>query len=132
MLLCVALEHFVLVVLRVRRGAGHADHSVSQIKHALHCQMCSQRAFIPNTLSVPGMLKSSYNIFSNLSPVIFDNYKTPLPCSHWRARRALSLFKVVLSRTRRVLSLYKVYGESALLVFNRTSLNSDSTLLALN
>ena len=31
----------------------------------------------------------------------------------------------------RVLSLYKVYGDSALLVLNGTSLNSDSALLAL-
>ena len=30
------------------------------------------------------------------------------------------------------LSLYKVYGDSALLVLIRTSLNSDSALLALN
>ena len=34
-------------------------------------------------------------------------------------------------RTRRALSLYKVYGDSVL-VFHRTSLNSDSALLALN
>ena len=35
-------------------------------------------------------------------------------------------------RARRALSLYKVYGDSALLVLNGTSLNSDSALLALN
>ena len=43
-----------------------------------------------------------------------------------RARRALSQFN------RRALSLYKVCGDSALLVLNGTSLNSDNALLALN
>ena len=49
-----------------------------------------------------------------------------------RARRALLNFKDVPLRTRRALSLYKVFGDSALLVLNGTSLNSDSTLLILN
>ena len=49
-----------------------------------------------------------------------------------RARRALMMFKHVPLRTRRALSLYKVYGNSALLVLNRTSLNSINTLLALS
>ena len=44
----------------------------------------------------------------------------------------LSILKDVPLRTRRALSLYDVYGNSALLVFNGTSLNSDSTVLALN
>ena len=44
----------------------------------------------------------------------------------------LSIFKAVPLRTRRALLLYKVYGDSALLVLNGTSLNSDSTFLALN
>ena len=50
--------------------------------------------------------------------------------SNLRARRALMLFTDVPLRTRRALSLYKVYGNSALLVLNGTSLNSDNTLLA--
>ena len=49
-----------------------------------------------------------------------------------RTRRVLSILQDVLLRTRRALSLYKVYGDSALFVLNRTSLNCDSTLLALN
>ena len=49
-----------------------------------------------------------------------------------RARRALSIIKEVLSRTRMGLLLYKVYDDSTLLVLNGTSLNNDSTLLALN
>ena len=49
-----------------------------------------------------------------------------------RARRALSIFKDVPLRTSRVLSLYNVQGDSALLDLNRTSLNSDSALLAFN
>ena len=50
-----------------------------------------------------------------------------------RARRVLSIFKDVPLWTRRALLLYyHACGNSALLVLNRTSLNSDSALLALN
>ena len=49
-----------------------------------------------------------------------------------KARRALSLFKDVLLRTRRALLPRTLYSDSTLLVLNRTSLNIDSALLALN
>ena len=50
-----------------------------------------------------------------------------------RARRALVLFKDVPLRTRRaIILLYKVYDDSALLVFNETSLNSVNAFLALS
>ncbi|XP_072176779.1 TRMT1-like protein isoform X2 [Diadema setosum] len=55
-LACVAVEHFVLVILRVRRGAGQADRSVGQVKHVLHCQMCKVRCFVDNSLTVPSSL----------------------------------------------------------------------------
>ena len=48
------------------------------------------------------------------------------------SQKGVSIFKDVPFRTRKALSLYKVYGDSALLVLNRTSLNSASTLLTLN
>ena len=41
-------------------------------------------------------------------------------------------FKDVPFRTRRALSLYKVYGDRALLVLKRTSLNNVNALLALS
>ena len=49
-----------------------------------------------------------------------------------RARRALLQFKDIPLKTRRALLLYKVYGDSALLVFNGTSLICNNALLALN
>ena len=49
-----------------------------------------------------------------------------------RARRALPLFKDVPLRTRRVLLPWILYSNSTLLVVNKTSLNIDSALLALN
>ena len=49
-----------------------------------------------------------------------------------RTRRALTIYKDVPLRTRRALSLYKFYGDSALLVLNRTLLNSVNALLALS
>ena len=48
-----------------------------------------------------------------------------------RARRALSLFKVVSLRTRRALSRLTLYSDTTLLVLNGTSLNFDYALLAL-
>ncbi|NWI93351.1 TRM1L protein, partial [Pitta sordida] len=44
-LLAVALEHFVLVVVRVLRGASTADDSAKKIRYLLHCQWCEERIF---------------------------------------------------------------------------------------
>ena len=49
-----------------------------------------------------------------------------------RTKRVLSLSKDVPLRTRRVILLKTLYSDTALLVLNRTPLNIDSTLLALN
>ena len=63
---------------------------------------------------------------------MFQEAELDLVFHQLRARRALSLCQDVLLRTRRALVLYRVYGNSTLLVLNRTSLSSDSALLALN
>ena len=84
-------------------------------------------------ICLPNVICLNYNmnfvLYANPAIVL-------LPLTIWyrqlRARRALSIFKDVPSRTRKVLSLYKVYGNSALLVLNGTSLNIDSALLPLN
>ncbi|KAM6415197.1 LOW QUALITY PROTEIN: TRMT1-like protein [Rhynochetos jubatus] len=44
-LLAVALEHFVLVVVRVLRGPSPADVSAKKIKYLIHCQWCEERIF---------------------------------------------------------------------------------------
>ncbi|XP_075473030.1 tRNA (guanine(27)-N(2))-dimethyltransferase isoform X2 [Ascaphus truei] len=44
-LLSVALEHFVLVVVRVLRGPTQADESTKKINHLIHCQWCEERIF---------------------------------------------------------------------------------------
>ncbi|KAM4721565.1 TRMT1-like protein [Rhinophrynus dorsalis] len=44
-LLSVALEHFVLVVVRVLRGPTQADESAKKINMLLHCQWCEERIF---------------------------------------------------------------------------------------
>ncbi|NXA10351.1 TRM1L protein, partial [Sapayoa aenigma] len=44
-LLAVALEHFVLVVVRVLRGPSTADDSAKKIRYLLHCQWCEERIF---------------------------------------------------------------------------------------
>ncbi|XP_051480355.1 TRMT1-like protein isoform X4 [Apus apus] len=44
-LLAVALEHFVLVVVRVLRGPSSADDSAKKIRYLIHCQWCEERIF---------------------------------------------------------------------------------------
>ncbi|XP_054240085.1 TRMT1-like protein [Indicator indicator] len=44
-LLAVALEHFVLVVVRVLRGPSSADDSARKIRYLIHCQWCEERIF---------------------------------------------------------------------------------------
>ncbi|XP_068175163.1 TRMT1-like protein isoform X2 [Antennarius striatus] len=45
-LLAVALEHFVLVVVRVLRGPSQADESVKKLRKLVHCQWCEERLFL--------------------------------------------------------------------------------------
>ncbi|XP_030628353.1 TRMT1-like protein [Chanos chanos] len=45
-LLAVALEHFVLVVVRVLRGPTQADESAKRLRQLLHCQWCEERVFL--------------------------------------------------------------------------------------
>ncbi|XP_053098605.1 TRMT1-like protein isoform X5 [Hemicordylus capensis] len=44
-LLAVALEHFVLVEVRVLRGPSPADDTVKKIRYLIHCQWCEERVF---------------------------------------------------------------------------------------
>ncbi|XP_072367362.1 TRMT1-like protein isoform X2 [Scyliorhinus torazame] len=44
-LFTVALEHFVLVVVRVLRGPTQADESLKKIRRLIHCQWCEERVF---------------------------------------------------------------------------------------
>ncbi|KAF7649169.1 hypothetical protein LDENG_00146060 [Lucifuga dentata] len=45
-LLAVALEHFVLVVVRVLRGPTQADESAGRLRRLIHCQWCEERVFL--------------------------------------------------------------------------------------
>uniref|UniRef100_A0A8C7JU67 tRNA (guanine(27)-N(2))-dimethyltransferase n=1 Tax=Oncorhynchus kisutch TaxID=8019 RepID=A0A8C7JU67_ONCKI len=45
-LLAVAVEHFVLVVVRVLRGPTQADESAKRIRQLIHCQWCEERVFL--------------------------------------------------------------------------------------
>lgn len=44
-LLSVALEHFVLVIVRVLRGPSLADESIKIINNLIHCHWCEERIF---------------------------------------------------------------------------------------
>ncbi|XP_041862555.1 TRMT1-like protein isoform X1 [Melanotaenia boesemani] len=45
-LLAVALEHFMLVVVRVLRGPTQADESAKKLRKLVHCQWCEERVFL--------------------------------------------------------------------------------------
>ncbi|CAL8349769.1 unnamed protein product [Gadus morhua 'NCC'] len=45
-LLAVALEHFVLVVVRVLRGPTQADEAAKRLRQLIHCQWCEERVFL--------------------------------------------------------------------------------------
>lgn len=45
-LLAVAVEHFVLVVVRVLRGPTQADESAKRLRQLIHCQWCEERVFL--------------------------------------------------------------------------------------
>lgn len=53
-LLAVALEHFVLVVVRVLRGPTQADESAKRLRQLLHCQWCEERVFLKPGSMVEG------------------------------------------------------------------------------
>ncbi|XP_068118483.1 TRMT1-like protein [Hyperolius riggenbachi] len=44
-LLSVALEHFVLVIVRVLRGPTPTDDSIKMINNLIHCHWCEERVF---------------------------------------------------------------------------------------
>lgn len=53
-LLAVALEHFVLVVVRVLRGPTQADESAKKLRKLVHCQWCEERVFLKQGHMVDG------------------------------------------------------------------------------
>lgn len=57
MLFAVALEHFVLVVVRVLRGPTSADETAKKIQYLIHCQWCEERIFQKDGNMVEGKFK---------------------------------------------------------------------------
>ncbi|KAM3619627.1 uncharacterized protein V6R79_011039 [Siganus canaliculatus] len=55
-LLAVALEHFVLVVVRVLRGPTQADESAKKLRKLVHCQWCEERVFLKQSNMVDDTL----------------------------------------------------------------------------
>ncbi|XP_013415141.1 TRMT1-like protein isoform X2 [Lingula anatina] len=46
-LVSIAVEHFVLVAVRICRGPKYADAIVPLVQRVLHCQICEERVFYP-------------------------------------------------------------------------------------
>lgn len=53
---CVALKSFITVIVRVLRGPAAANKCVRKIRRVIHCCLCEDRAFYPQTVYPLGML----------------------------------------------------------------------------
>ena len=122
---CIVVTRFIHVVC-VREASG------STIVHAY--ETLTQSEVVPSSLHLH--YHTLYNYVCQLNHDVHWVTSIYLLCKFYisfnSARRALSIVKDVPLRTRRALSLYNFYGDSALLVLNGISLNSDSALLPLN
>ncbi|EPY80558.1 hypothetical protein CB1_000818020 [Camelus ferus] len=63
-LFAVALEHFVLVVVRVLRGPTSADETAKKIQYLIHCQWCEERIFQKDGNMVEAKRKSNETIIN--------------------------------------------------------------------
>ena len=60
---CLAVEHFVQVAVRIKRGANHGNRGVAQIHRYLHCLICAQWGLLQNSNNPMG--SSQVNMSSN-------------------------------------------------------------------
>ncbi|KAG7167130.1 TRMT1-like 1, partial [Homarus americanus] len=89
-LCCVALKSFITVIVRVLRGPSAANKCVRKIRHIIHCCMCEDRAFYPQTvypleqpyslLSCDCWSKSAGKWAVELGPVWCDEIFDPTFC----------------------------------------------------
>lgn len=49
-LCCIALKSFITVMVRVLRGPAAANRCVRKIRRIIHCCVCEDRAFYPETV----------------------------------------------------------------------------------
>ena len=120
-----SLTHLAYMLIKVILFVTHSKKNTNNLKISPDYDL----KVIKKTFQVrEAFWKKKISFYSRMTP-FYDVQGIYHPL---RVRRALSILKEVPLRTRRVLSLYKVCGDSALLVLNGTSSNSDNTLLALN
>ncbi|TNN74780.1 TRMT1-like protein [Liparis tanakae] len=74
-LLAVALEHFVLVVVRVLRGPTQADESAKKLRKLVHCQWCEERVF----LKLGNMVDGEFSAFRLMRDTLPCNCHGSLP-----------------------------------------------------
>ncbi|MEQ2171131.1 hypothetical protein GOODEAATRI_007588 [Goodea atripinnis] len=99
-LLAVALEHFVLVVVRVLRGPTQADESAKKLRKLVHCQWCEERVFLKLGNMVDGKRKSgeeSGNVVKKLKPDVSLEHPPFYYSIHRHSIRGMNMPKV--SRT---------------------------------
>lgn len=76
-LLAVALEHFVLVVVRVLRGPTQADESAKKLRKLVHCQWCEERVFLKLGNMEDGEFDSVKSVFGlGLTLLLFVEQRT--------------------------------------------------------
>ncbi|KAK3859764.1 hypothetical protein Pcinc_034144 [Petrolisthes cinctipes] len=87
---CVALKSFITVVVRVLRGPSAANKCVRKVHRIIHCCLCEDRAFYPQTvypieqpyslLSCGCRSKSAGKVAVELGPVWCDEIFDPCFC----------------------------------------------------
>lgn len=55
-LVTAVVEHFVFTAVHIYRGSRFADKCAASIKKVLHCQLCEERTFLPNTCTPLGKI----------------------------------------------------------------------------
>ncbi|XP_027229225.2 TRMT1-like protein [Penaeus vannamei] len=87
---CVALKSFITVIVRVLRGPAAANKCVRKIRRVIHCCLCEDRAFYPQTvypleqpyslLSCDCRSRSAGKLAVELGPVWCDEIFDPVFC----------------------------------------------------
>lgn len=82
-----ALEHFVLVVVRVLRGPSQADESAKKLRKLLHCQWCEARLFLKQGSMVDGGWSQGQSTHQNVRKAAQQKWPVTFALCSWAQGR---------------------------------------------
>lgn len=82
-----ALEHFVLVVVRVLRGPSQADESAKKLRKLLHCQWCEARLFLKQGNMVDGGWSQGQSTHQNVRKAAQQKWPVTFALCSWAQGR---------------------------------------------